>query len=94
MIDFTIRPDDGEPYELKAGTRDVYVWEKADPKNRSVSKLLGDVSVMAMYQLAHVAAYRQQMFNGTLDEFVGSNELDFTTAEAADPTPPAPSTGA
>lgn len=92
MIDFTIRPDDGEPYELKATTRDVYMWEKAGA-NRSVSKLLGDVSMQAMYQLAHVAARRQQQFGGTLEEFVASNELDFSTAEAPDPTPSAPSTG-
>lgn len=92
MIDFTIKPDGGEAYEVTATTRDIYVWEKAG-RDRTINKLIGDVSMQAMYELAHVAARRQQLFTGALDEFVESCDLDFEQPEDVDPTLLARSTG-
>jgi hypothetical protein len=41
-----------------------------------------------MYKLAHLASKRQQLFNGTLDEFASSCDIDFEEEEEPDPTQP------
>jgi hypothetical protein len=89
MIDFTIRPDNAEPYTVNATARDLRLWEKAGP-GRSMSKLLGDISITSLYELAHIASRRQQLFTGTLAEFEETCELEFEETEAPDPTRPAP----
>jgi hypothetical protein len=89
MLDFTVRPDNAEPYEVKATTRDLRLWEKAGP-GRSMSKLLSDISIASLYELAHIASKRQQLFTGSLTEFEETCELEFEEIEAPDPTRPAP----
>jgi hypothetical protein len=92
MLDFKIRPDSGAPYEVTATTRDLYVWEKAGPK-RSMNKLLQDMSIVDLYQVAHVASRRRQLFEGSLEEFAQTCDMDFEVQkEEPDPTQPAPST--
>lgn len=85
MIDFTIKPDGGEPYEVKAGTRDVLLWEKTS-KGRSFAHLMNDLRMQDMYKLAHIAAKRQGMFTGPLDDFESTCELSFEEAEEVNPT--------
>lgn len=75
---FTIRvtPDDGPAYEVPAGTRDVYMWEKTG-KGRSVGQLQGEgMSISALYELTHLAARRQHMTTESLDDFVKHNDID------------------
>lgn len=87
MIEFTIAPDDGDPYEVTATARDVLLWEKTT-KGRSFAALMDDVRMTDMYALAHAASRRQRLFTGTLAEFERDCELEFEEAEEPDPTQP------
>jgi hypothetical protein len=92
MIDFKVQPEHGEAFEVKADSRDIYVWEKAG-RGRSMAKLLSDLHMTELYQVAHIAARRQQLFMGSLDEFaecVLHFETDDDEGEDADPTRPGP----
>lgn len=92
---FTIRPDNGEEYELKATSRDVYMWERTG-RDRSLQSFMSDISLSACYEIAHIAARRQQTFAGTLEEFAASHDLDFReeqVEEEPDPTQPGASPG-
>lgn len=92
MFTFTVKPDGGETFTVTATTRDVLIWEKADPK-RSFADFTRGVSLEDMYTLAHTAARRQNLYPGTLAEFETSVDLEFEQeVEAEDPTPPVPST--
>lgn len=95
MFTFTVRPDQGEEYELKAASRDVYVWERSG-KGRTLSAFMEAFAISSCYELAHIAARRQQTFAGTLEEFASSHDLDFREDEQddePDPSQPAPSAG-
>ena len=92
MIDFTVQPDVGEPFEVKADSRDVYVWEKAG-RGRSMGQLMANMPMVDLYAVAHIAARRQQLFTGTLDEFAATCALHFEPDDDddqadADPTRP------
>ena len=96
MFTFKITPDDGEPFEVVAHSRDIRLWEKAGP-NRSFAKLTGDLKMSSLYELAHIAARRQQVYTGTLDEFGSTCDLMITGGltfdaeyEEVDPTRPVP----
>ncbi|MEV7263971.1 hypothetical protein AB0N38_10510 [Micromonospora aurantiaca] len=86
MYDFTLTPDDdAEPIKLTAGSRDVLVFERTT-KGATLTQLLVNPKMGDLYKLAHLAAKRQQLFTGSLDEFEKGFELEFTETEAADPT--------
>ena len=90
MIDFKVQRDGGDEFEVKATTRDVLLWEKAKPGKRAFSNFAGGASMVDMYSLAHTAARRQGLFDGSLQEFEESCELVFEDPEGeADPTQPA-----
>jgi len=92
VFTFTVRPDGGGPFQVKASTRDVLVWEKAGP-NRSMAKLIEDLHLASVYQVAHIAARRQQLFDGSLDEFEKTCDLDIDKVlqvDEPDPTQQAP----
>lgn len=82
MITFTVKPDYGDAYEVKATARDVYVWEKTN-QGKVFSGLMERLSMVDLYCLAYTAARRQGLFTGTLQELVESSDLDFDTQEAA-----------
>jgi hypothetical protein len=69
MIVVKVTPDDGEAYELTIAARDVLVWEKTSKGNPSFLDFLEDMNLRDLYKMAHIAAWRQQLFAGTLDEF-------------------------
>lgn len=93
MFTFKVVPDGGESFTVVATTRDVLIWEKADPK-RSFADFTRGVDLEDMYVLAHIAARRQNKYLGTLEEFETGADLEFEAVEeAADPTPPDHSTG-
>lgn len=87
MMRFKVSPDGGDSYELEATSRDVYVWEKTG-RSRKMGQLgsLGEISMVALYELAHLAAKRQQLFIGSLEDFTSSVDLELLAEEAADPT--------
>jgi hypothetical protein len=75
MFTLTIKPDGGEPFEVEATTRDVLVWEKTG-QNRSMSTLVNDMHIADVYQVAHIAARRLQLFTGSLKDFEETCDLD------------------
>lgn len=91
MIDFKIKPDGGEEFDVKAGTRDILLWERTS-RGKSFSKLMNDLNMGDLYSLAHMACKRQQLYTGSLAEFEEGCELVFEVEEP-DPTQPAASTG-
>jgi hypothetical protein len=90
MFDFKITPDEDDPYEVTAGSRDVLVFEKTN-RGTSISSLLTEQKMGDLYKLAHIASRRQGLFDGSLAEFEKTCELKFTEeTEEPDPTQPAP----
>lgn len=83
MIDFKVVPDNGDAYEVTAGTRDLMKWEKANPGSSALQFAQGTARLSDLYAIAHIAAKRQGLFKGTLDEFEDSVELEFEEADEA-----------
>lgn len=75
LYTWRVTPDEGEPYIVNAGTRDVLAWEKFKPGN-SAQRLQENFHVGDAYWLAHHAAKRQGLFSGTRQEFEASVELE------------------
>lgn len=92
---FRIEPDEGEPYEVTAQSRDVLTWEKAG-KGRAFGELANRMAMVDMYGLAYFAARRQGLFTGTVQEWEQSVDLtptdeDEDEEKEPDPTPAGPS---
>lgn len=85
MFKFVATPDEGEPYEFVARSRDVVVWEKTG-KNRSLGALQETRRFTDIYSLAHVAARRLGLFSGSLDDFEKAVDLEVLPEEEPDPT--------
>lgn len=92
MFEFTVKPDQGDAFDVAATTRDVVAWERGG-KNRSFSQLANDVRMGDMYALAYTAAKRQGLFDGTLADFETSVDLEFAETDEPDPTRPGASPG-
>lgn len=89
MINFMITPDDGEPYSLTAGSRDVMFWEKTT-KGAALIQLREGLKLTDLYKIAWIAARRQSLFAGSLEEFEKTCELGYEEEPEPDPTPPVP----
>lgn len=75
LIKFDIVPDGGgEPFRVEALSRDVLVWEKRHRDN-SFARLRENLTMVAQYQLAHIAARRTGQFDGDLAEFENTCDL-------------------
>lgn len=95
MFIWRVVPDEGEPYVVEAGTRDVLAWEKERP-GRSAQQLQDDFHVQNAYWLAHRAAVRKGLFSGSRSDFEASVDLesgvlvdvpvDSDAGDGADPT--------
>lgn len=73
---WTAYPDDGEPFDITASSRDILRWEKSKP-GRSITQLMGGEPRMAeVYALACVAAVRAGDFTGSLAQFEETVDLD------------------
>ena len=95
-LPFVVTPDDGDPYEVVADSRDIYVWEKTTPnKQCSLATVLEEMRFLELYRICWIAARRQGMYGKGLDEF--SQECQIEPDEIGevepDPTPPAPTAG-
>ncbi|MFC6156148.1 hypothetical protein [Kribbella jiaozuonensis] len=87
MFTFKVVPDNGDEFVIKAGTRDVLVWEKTN-KGKSYAQLLRDPNLTDYYKLSHIAAKRQGLFTGSLKDWEDQHELDLSfDDEAADEEP-------
>lgn len=98
MFTFRVRPDGGDEFEVKASTRDVLTWEKTTKGNKSYVDLLREPNLVDYYKICHLAAWRQQLFTGSLKEFEDQHDIDLATGEdhpeqdpEPDPTQPVPS---
>lgn len=86
MFTFTVQSvDDGEQWQVTADSRDVVMWEKAH-KGRTMKTLTENPSMTAYYELAHFAAKRQRLYNGSLNDFIDGHQLVFTVEDDVDPT--------
>lgn len=75
-IPFLVTPEDGDPYEVVADTRDIYVWEKTTPnKGVTLQQAMEEIRFLELYRLAWIAARRQGMFSGTIDQFSASCQV-------------------
>jgi hypothetical protein len=96
MFVWRVVPDEGEPYIVEAGTRDVLAWEN-ERKGRSAQQLQDNFHVSNAYWLAHRAATRKGLFSGSRQEFEESVDLESgalvevtgSDEDGADPTHPA-----
>lgn len=83
MMKFDVTPDEGEAYQLEAGSRDVLAWERAG-RGRSFSELGNNLSMIGLYGLSYHAAVRQGRFSGTLAEWEQSVDLMPVAADDED----------
>lgn len=94
MLPFKIVPDDGEPFEIVATSRDVAKWERVT-KGASFGALEVEKKISDLYKIAFHAAVRLGRWDGTLAEFEAGCDFDLLDDEAEDevgepdPTPSA-----
>lgn len=75
MYDFTMTPDEGEPYDITATSRDIAVWERTGYQN-SLKALLEAPTMKAFYSLAYTACRRQgRTVPDSLDGYMGTTDL-------------------
>jgi len=75
VITIDVSPDDGDPYEVTAKTRDLLTWEKAQD-GRSAQKFeTGNATLADLYEVAWVASKRQGLFTGSQKKFEESVDV-------------------
>lgn len=95
MFTFKVLPDDGEPFDVVARSRDISLWERTH-KGRTLKGLEASFSMAMMEELAVVAARRQNLYTGNLVEFRDTCDFEVEQDEAEegdeglDPTRPGP----
>lgn len=87
MFHLKLYPDNGEAFEVKAGARDVAVWERVNKFERVVSDLDG-LAIADLYGIAHAAMTRQGLFKGKLAELLATHDLVLVDEDELDPTQP------
>lgn len=86
MQKFMVIPDEGDKYEVTATTRDIAKWEKTN-KGATFGSFMRDMKMTDMYKLAYNSATRLGLFEGTLEEFEESCDLEvLEDEEESDPT--------
>lgn len=95
LVKVTVTPDDGEPYEVEATSRDVLVWEKTSRDHRTFQQLVNNQALTDIYRIAHIASRRLGLFGGDLAEFEKTCDVEQWQEESpeADPTRSAQSPG-
>ena len=97
MIDITVRPDDGEEYQVTATSRDILIWERTNRKGLIFADLMERLALDNLYWLAWITSRRLGLYGGTKQEFEDTHQITFEVEEGAedrktpDPTPKAPS---
>jgi hypothetical protein len=76
-IPFEITPDDGDPYKIVADTRDIYSWEKTTSnKQVTLQQAMEELRLVELYRIAWIAARRQGMYAGTLEQFAANHQVE------------------
>lgn len=92
MMRLKVSPDGAEPYELEVASRDVVAWEKAG-KGRAYSEFAERLRMSDVFSLAHLAARRAGRFDGSLELFETTCDVemvDDAVDDEPDPSRPAP----
>jgi hypothetical protein len=84
MFTFTVEPDNGDPYEVTAKSRDLVRWEKLGG-GRSLGKFEHNASMAWITEIAHVASVRQGLYSGSRDSFL--TEVDVALHQQKKPAP-------
>ena len=79
MLTVSVRPDDGDEYQLKITARDALMWEKVTGGKKTTLQFLGNMAMVDLYKMSHISARRQQLFTGTLEEWEKTVEVIFET---------------
>jgi hypothetical protein len=91
MFTFTVTPEHGDPFRVKADSRDIYMWEKTS-RDKTLAGLYENMAIVDLYVIAHIASRRQRLFAGDLAEFVTCVlDTEEEEAQAAAPFGPDPS---
>ena len=76
MFDFKVRPDNAEPFEVTATSRDVTAWERGvglPGRPASAGRSLGGIEknprLVDLEELAYVASIRHGLYEGKLASF-------------------------
>lgn len=80
MFVFKLTPDDGAPFVVGVGSRDVLAWEKANPGRKAEE--LSETSATNSYWLAHRAAKRLGLVECDRKTFEETHELEGSTEQA------------
>lgn len=93
MFTTTVRPDDGEPYDLDVTSRDILSWEQSG-RGRKLGSLADaqNLSIVDIYDLAFRAADRRGLFTGDIRDFTATcdvSDLRETNYDEVGPTQPA-----
>jgi hypothetical protein len=86
MITFIIKPDDGEPFRVKADSRDVRLWERINPRN-TLRRIAEQPNVDDYYSLSHLAIKRQRLREiAPFDDYVETHAVEalMDTSEVLD----------
>ena len=75
MFKVTVKPDDGEPFEIEVTTRDGLKWERSR-KGRSISDFSTNPTIEALYSLTYVAVQRDGRFPGDIRDFEDQCDLE------------------
>lgn len=97
MFTFSVKPvpeteggPGGDAFTVTADSRDVLKWEKADRTGqRSISKMLGNPTLIDSYALAYLAAKRLGKIECTAHAFEDGYLLQLGVEPEPDPTQPA-----
>jgi len=74
MITLKVIPDNGEPYQVTATSRDIVQWERTHKGAKFAN--LESVGMADLYALAFFAAKRHGLFSGTESEFTDSVDIE------------------
>jgi hypothetical protein len=86
MLRLKIMPDDGEPFEVTATTRDIAKWEKTT-RGATFAGFQADQKITDLYRIAYHSVVRQGLYTGTLTDFEDSTDLDVLDDEESEPDP-------
>lgn len=78
MFVYRLTPDDGKPFVVGVGSRDVLAWERDKP-GRAAAELSDKIAVGNAYWLAHRAAKRLGLYDGDRKRFEETHELEGAT---------------
>jgi hypothetical protein len=83
MFKLKINPDDGEPFEVESTSRDIVKWE-CSAKNRSVGRLVEDMRMTDITDLAWFAADRRGLTRLDIRAWREQVDIDFERIATAD----------